>query len=89
MQEYLLLFRTGVFDNAIFFSHDKHLLKDIERIHSKLIIDLSCVRKKGGGTLITGQDAELLERKITYNYECCEELLEMFYYKINPLQHDN
>jgi hypothetical protein len=79
LQSYLKLLRHKVYDNISLISHSDDILEDAERINDKLIIDLCNVRRKDGTTVISGQDAALLEAQISYDNSFCDMLTKTFY----------
>jgi predicted transcriptional regulator len=76
---YVDLLKTKIYDKIILVSHSVDILKDAKRINDKLIVDLCNVRNKSGSTLISGQDAALLESEIVYECRYCDELTQIFY----------
>lgn len=76
---FLRVLRAKVYDNITLTSHNRDILLDAERINNKLIIDLCNVRKSDGTSIINGEDAALLESKISYDDSFCDELTALFY----------
>lgn len=79
LQQYLTLLKDKIYDSIVLVSHGQDILKDARRINNKLIVDLCNVRKADGKTIITGQDAALLEERIQYEDRFCTELTSIFY----------
>jgi hypothetical protein len=79
IQAYLALLRDKIYDTITLVSHDKAILIDAKRINDKLVVDLCNVRKSDGSTIISGEDAALLEEKIEYDDRLCDELTAIFY----------